>query len=101
MISEVGDEDYDIKERERLRGILASIELNHQEQDKSDETNLLISALENYTAYKIQYKNNLRFDPKAVSFGNHIYTVTKTRQRVSNADRKIICKSQKFLQAGP
>ena len=66
--------EYDIdenRERTRLNGILTSLEHEQQESLKSDEKSALVRSQENYTAYKNKYRKNLRFDPKALSFGNH------------------------------
>ena len=73
MIERLGqgyDKD-DVRERARLHDILASLEQDQQESGKSDGKNVLVSAQENYAAYKIKYKKNFRFDPTALSFGNY------------------------------
>ena len=64
-----GDID-DANESARLNDILASLGHDQQEYGKSDGKNVLVSAQENYAAYKIKYKKNFRFDPTALSFGN-------------------------------
>lgn len=69
LISEVNSDE--IKERARLNGILASMEHDQKESLKSDEKSALVCSQENYTSYKNKYRKNLRFDPKALSFGNH------------------------------
>ena len=59
------NEKRDSNERIRLRNILESIEDQSQESGQLDEKDGLTRAEEAYNAFKIKYKNNIGFDPKA------------------------------------
>ena len=73
VITKIGSDWQANVERGRLNRILASIEQKHYESGTLNEGIKMFDlgiVQENYNAYKINYKKNLKLDPDASSFGN-------------------------------
>ena len=72
MISVVQDP----RERNYLRQVLDSIDTESQESGETAEADdIVIIAMKAYNDYKIQYKKNIGFDPKAQNFFKHLQNV--------------------------
>ena len=54
------------RERNDLRKVLDSIDIESQENGRTDETDDIVTlAMNAYNTYKIKYKKNIGFDPQA------------------------------------
>ena len=57
-------------ERHDLRQVLDSIQWTFESQSQeTEEIDNVAMAMKAYNDYKIKYKENIRFDPKAKNFG--------------------------------
>ena len=57
-------------ERNHLRQVLDSIQWTFESQSQeTEEIDNVVMAMKAYNDYKIKYKENIRFDPKAKNFG--------------------------------
>ena len=57
-------------ERNHLRQVLDSIQWTFESQSQeTEEIDNVDMAMKAYNDYKIKYKENIRFDPKAKNFG--------------------------------